>query len=355
MSKDIFRQLQQRLDSYSVGFPATKSGVEIEILKKLFSEDDAELFLALSPALEKPDAIAARLNLPADTLTEKLEDMASRGLLFRLKKNDELKYGATAFIHGIFEFQLPRIDQELVELTNRYLNEGLDQSMIKVRGTFLRTIPIAESIPAEHHVASFDDAAEILRRAGKIVVADCICRKSKELIGSSCGAPLEVCFLFGSMGQYYLDNKMGREVDVDEAIAIVASAQEAGLVTQPATSANPSGMCNCCGDCCGVLASIKRAPNPAELVYSNNFARVNAEECIECEECLTHCHMAAIEMSEDGPAYILENRCIGCGVCIPHCPAEAISLIAKPADKRRELPQNSVEQMMKMMEVRSQE
>ncbi len=353
MTADIYRQLQERLDTYAVGFPATESGVEIKILKKLFSEDDAELFLALSPSLESPADIAGRLNLRADILEEKLEDMASRGLLFRLRKNRQVRYGATAFIHGIFEFQLPRMDLELAELIEQYLNEGLDKSMIAVKGTFLRTIPVAASIPPEHRVASLDDAAEILKNAGKIVLADCICRKSREVAEKSCDAPLEVCFLFGSMGQYYLDNGMGREIDSVEAIAIVAKAQEAGLVTQPATSANPSGMCNCCGDCCGVLASIKRDPNPAELVYSNNFAAVEAESCTECEICLPSCHMEAIKMSEDGPAVILENRCIGCGVCITQCPDDAIKLKEKPEEKRRPLPQNSFEQMMKMLEVRN--
>ncbi len=353
MSTAIYRKMQERLDSYAVGFPATESGVELEILKKLFSEDEAGLFLALSPTLEKPEDVAARLDRPVEELAEKLEDMASRGLLFRLNKNGEKKYGATAFIHGIFEFQLERIDQELAKLVNRYLDEGLDQSMIGVKGTFLRTIPIAQSIPAEYHVASFDDAAEILRGAGKIVVANCICRKSKALVNNSCGAPLEVCFLFGSMGQFYLDNRMGREVSVDEAIKIVAKAQSAGLVTQPATSANPSGMCNCCGDCCGVLASVKRAENPGDLVYSNNFAQVDVIECVECGECVSACHMAAIELTDEGPAVILKHRCIGCGVCIPRCPSEAISLQLKPEAKRCVLPQNSFEQMMKMMEIRS--
>ena len=353
MTLDIYRQLQERLDTYAVGFPATESGVEIKILRKLFSEADAELFLALSPALESPKDIAGRLNLQAGELEEKLEDMASRGLLFRLRKNARVRYGATAFIHGIFEFQLPRMDLELAELIEQYLNEGLDKSMIKVKGTFLRTIPVAASIPPEYHVASLDDAAEILKNAGKIVLADCICRKTREVIGKSCDTPLEVCFLFGSMGQYYLDNGMGREIQFEEAVEVVAQAQEAGLVTQPATSANPTGMCNCCGDCCGVLASIKRDPNPAELVYSNNYAEVETENCTECEICLPSCHMEAIKMSEDGPAIVLENRCIGCGVCITQCPADAISLKEKPEEKRRPLPQNSFEQMMKMMEVRN--
>lgn len=352
MTDNIYRRLQEQLDGYSVGFPATKSGVEIEILKKLFSEEDAKIFLALSPALEKAEDIAARLDRPAGQLAEKLEDMASRGLLFRLKRNDQSKYGATAFVHGIFEFQVSRMDVELAKLIDRYFNEGLDKSLIGAGGTFLRTIPIAKSFPPEHHIASFDDAAEILKNAGKIVVADCICRKSKAMIGESCDAPLEVCFMFGSMGQYYLDNDMGREISVDEAITIVARAQEAGLVTQPATSANPNGMCNCCGDCCGVLASIKRDPCPADLVYSNNFAQVDTDQCARCGECLPSCHMEAILLSDEGPAYILEKRCIGCGVCVTRCPSEAISLKEKPADQRRELPKNSIEQMMRMLEVR---
>lgn len=352
MNENIYRRLQEKLDSYSVGFPATKSGVEIEILKKLFSEEDAGIFLSLSPTLEKPEDIAGRLGLPAGQLAEKLEEMALRGLIFRLKKNNETKYGATAFIHGIFEFQVMRMDSELAELIDRYFNEGLDQSLISAKGTFLRTIPIAKSIPPEHHIASLDDAAEILKNAGKIVLADCICRKSKEITRNSCGAPLEVCLLFGSMGQYYLDNSMGREISAEQAIAVVARAQEAGLVTQPATSANPSGMCNCCGDCCGVLASIKRDSSPADLVYSNNYAEVEAGSCIECGECLPACHMEAIQMPGEGPAMILEKRCIGCGVCITRCPSDAIRLKEKPAEKRRELPKNSLEQMMRMMEVR---
>ena len=36
----IYSNLRERLDTYSLGFPATKSGVEIDILKKIFSESD---------------------------------------------------------------------------------------------------------------------------------------------------------------------------------------------------------------------------------------------------------------------------------------------------------------------------
>ena len=43
MNQSTYRQLQERLDKYSVGFPATESGIEIAILKAMFSEADAEM------------------------------------------------------------------------------------------------------------------------------------------------------------------------------------------------------------------------------------------------------------------------------------------------------------------------
>ena len=73
---------------------------------------------------------------------------------------------------------------------------------------------------------------------------------------------LEVCFMFGPMGQYYIDNGIGREISLEEALEIQSKAQEAGLVTQPATAQNPFTMCNCCEDCCGVLTSISSHPRP---------------------------------------------------------------------------------------------
>jgi H+/Na+-translocating ferredoxin:NAD+ oxidoreductase subunit B len=38
MGAVIFRKLQKQLDQYSVGYPATESGIEIKILERLFTE-----------------------------------------------------------------------------------------------------------------------------------------------------------------------------------------------------------------------------------------------------------------------------------------------------------------------------
>jgi Pyruvate/2-oxoacid:ferredoxin oxidoreductase delta subunit len=352
MSEDIFRRLQQRLDLYSLGFPATESGIEITLLKKLFSQKDAEMFLNMSPRLEEPESVAQRLERPVEEVASQLEDMAKRGLLFRLRKDQSVKYGAIPFMHGLAEFQVKRFDRELRNLFDQYLDERFHQAVAGVDGLFIRTVPIEKSIVPEQHVAAFDDAVGILKKNDTIVVTECLCRKRKRISGEGCDKPVDNCFMFGSMARFYIENNMGRQVDFKEAVEILRKSQEAGLVTQPGTAQNPAGMCNCCGDCCVVLGSVKKFAKPAELVFSNYQAAINGEDCTGCEICLERCQMQAITMTEDGIAQIDLDRCIGCGLCVTTCPSEAIALISKPDNARRIPSATSSEQMMQIAKKR---
>jgi len=347
MAGKVFRELQRQLDKYSMGFPATETEVEIRILEKLFTEDDARMFLSMSPKLEPAAHVAARLERPVPEVEARLEDMAGRGLLFAHRKDEVTRYGAIPFVHGLFEFQVERLDRELADLVEQYFVDGFSKNMIDNADFFLRTVPVNEAIPVEHRVASYEDAVQILEGKDQIVVADCICRKQRTTVDRSCGKPLEVCFMFGSMGQYYLDHQMGRVVDFEEAKRILLTAQEAGLVTQPASAQNPAGMCNCCGDCCGVLRSINLHPRPAEIVFSNHFAVIDEDLCNACETCLDRCQMDALAL-DDLVMRVNLDRCIGCGLCVMSCPEEAIALHPKPEGQRRVPPRNSLEQMLGM-------
>ncbi|MDY6905648.1 MAG: 4Fe-4S binding protein [Thermodesulfobacteriota bacterium] len=352
MPEDIYRQVQKQLDTYSMGFPATTSGVEIKILKYLFSEADAEMFVNMTHNLETPATVAERIGQPEDTVAARLDDMAERGLLFRLKKGGASRYAAIPFVHGLFEFQVKNLDRGFSEMVQVYFDEAFDAAMQEGAEYFLRPIPVQRSIDVAHHVASYDDAVAILKSKPKIVVTDCICRKRTGVLEKGCGKQLEACFMFGSMGQYYLDRAMGREVSLDEAVAILETCREQGLVTQPATAQNPAGMCNCCGDCCGVLVALNKHPKPSEIVISSYYARVDADECTGCEACVDRCQMNAIHLDDDGVAGINLDRCIGCGLCVTTCPVEAIELAPKPDQERVEPPPTMMEQMVKMAQKR---
>lgn len=348
MTKDIYRRLQKRLDKYSMGFPATESGIEIKILKKMFNPEDAAMFLALTPMLETPEAVSQRLGEPEEKVAAHLADMTQRGLLFHLKKGDFVRYGAIPFVHGLYEFQVKRLDKDFAALVEKYFDSDFRHNMAQNAGGFLRTIPIQKSIPVPQNIAAYDDAVNLLKKQKLIVITDCICRKQQETVGKGCGKVMETCFMFGSMAQYYLDHDMGRQIDVEEGKRILLESNQAGLVTQPASTQNPTGMCNCCGDCCGVLKSLNLYPNPAELVLSNYYAVINEEECIGCETCIERCQMAAITLTGDETAVINADRCIGCGLCVTTCPSEAVELVMKPEEQLKVPPVSSAEQMMNL-------
>ncbi|MBW1903319.1 MAG: 4Fe-4S ferredoxin, partial [Deltaproteobacteria bacterium] len=45
---DIYELLRQAVDKLGLGFSATKTGVEIKLLKKIFTEEDAQMWIHLT-------------------------------------------------------------------------------------------------------------------------------------------------------------------------------------------------------------------------------------------------------------------------------------------------------------------
>jgi len=268
--------------------------------------------------------------------------MAKRGLLFRHTKENKKRYSVVPFVVGSYEFQLGRMDRELAELTNSYMEEAFLSGMGDNIPP-LRTIPVGKSVDIVHKVAAYEDAKSIVNGKDKIAVADCICRTQQHLLDKGCDKPMEVCLLFGSHADYYVENKMGRFITSEEACKILDQCEEAGLVNQPANMVNPGGMCNCCEDCCGVLRALNLTPNPGQMVHNRYWAVVDPDECTGCEICLDRCQMNAIEI--DDTAAIDTKRCIGCGLCVTTCPVEAIRLEEKPKELQVPPPASGQELM----------
>lgn len=348
MPSQVYYDLREQLDQYSVGFPSTQSGVEMKILEKLFSEEEAEMYLNLSMMLEAPDAVAKRLGREPKEVAALLERMADKGLIFRMKKTDSTKYGAVPFMVGTYEYQVKDMDREFAELFDQYFLEAFGKQGIGGLVPPMRTIPVNRSIDYSWPVAPYEDMKEIIRGKDKISVANCICRVQQGLLDKGCDKPVEVCFMFGSHADYYVDKGMGRYVTQEEALAIIEKCDEAGLVPQPFVAQEVGGFCNCCGDCCSILRSIKLYPKPAEKVLTNYYAVVDSEACTACETCVDRCQMEAIAVGADDVAEVDLDRCIGCGLCVTTCPTEALSLRAKPESERREPPAGGRDYIMQM-------
>ena len=77
MDDAVYRKLAKVLDTLPNGFPATDSGAEIKLLKKIFRPEQAELFCLLKLTFETVEQIAGRTGLSAEGLKDRLMDMAS--------------------------------------------------------------------------------------------------------------------------------------------------------------------------------------------------------------------------------------------------------------------------------------
>ena len=324
---EIYQTLAQHLDTLPGGFPATDSGVELRILKRLFSPREAEIAFGLSMTPEPAAAIAERLNTDESSMAQILESMSQKGLIFSMHKHDQDLYMAAQFVVGIWEYHVNDLDQELIKDFNEYMPHFMKNSWMKQKTKQLRVIPISKSISAEMSIMPYEEAEKIIQKQSKIVVAPCICRKEHNMIGKGCGKLLEACLIFGSGAYYYEKNGLGRPITKDQAFEILNKASEAGLVLQPGNSQKPANICLCCGCCCQILKNLKGMDQPAKAVCSNFYATVNPENCTACGICKDRCQMDAITVEDT--AQIDSQRCIGCGLCVVSCDFEAIRLMEK--------------------------
>jgi ferredoxin len=328
MSEDVYTRLREFLDNMPGGYPATDSGVEIRILKKLFTPEDAEFVLKLGPEPQEAAAVAKRLGMSGADAASTLEDLAKRGLIFRQREGGVVKYRAFQFIVGIYEFQLKSMDKEFAELMEEYF-PYLGMAFMPLQTKQLRVAPVDSAIDAAPTVATYNRIRDLVKEQKLIAMAPCICRKESSLLGKPCDRPRDLCFSFGDFARYILDNEMGRQVSTDKAMKLLDLAEESALVLSPSNSQELAFLCCCCGCCCGSLKRLKLLDNPADYMQTYYSAAIDPDACTACGTCVDRCQIDAIEEKGD-VMEVNPARCIGCGLCVSTCPAEAIKLNEKP-------------------------
>ncbi len=334
--KKDYKRLQKHLDKMPVGFPATRSGVELRILKSLFTPEQARIAACLTHRFEPAEAIcqrAAEKGLAgSEDCRAALDEMARKGGIFKKKVNGLWHYALVPFVIGMFEFQLNRLTRQLYEDTARYFREGFALSYLSTPRPQMRVIPVEQSIDETQHIATYDEIRKIIEDAGdRIGVAECICRKGKDLADDPCRATdrRELCFGFRDYFDTYHREGWLRKVDKAEALEILARSEAEGLVLQATNEQHPQAICACCGCCCGILGTLQNVPNRADFAAGNYRAQIDETACVGCGLCADRCHMDAI-LLRDKKAVVESKKCIGCGVCVPACNTGALTLMPKP-------------------------
>jgi electron transport complex protein RnfB len=351
MAVDVYEHLAEFLDGLPAGFPRTESGVEMRILRRLFTPEEAELATHLTLLPEQARVVARRAQMPVEEVARRLDEMEKKGLIYGSHREGKpTHYMATQVAVGFYEYQVNKLSPELVRDFEEYLPQWFNPQVWQ-KAPQMRTVPVGESIDPRLEVMPYEQAEAMVRAHTKFGVAPCICRQEQEVAGHPCSKPMDTCLSLGSAADFYIYHGWGRSINQDEALGLLKQAEEVGLVLQPGNAQDAAFICMCCGCCCGILRNLKRYPKPADIVSSPYHAALDADACDGCGICETRCQMEAIRL-DDGQARLDLDRCIGCGLCVTTCPSEALSLVRKPADQQHYVPKNIVETHLKLAQAR---
>jgi electron transport complex protein RnfB len=341
---NVYVNLQQHLDKQAVGFPATKSGVEIRILKELFNPEQAGLALQLN--YQPQSALDLYKNIKGsgvslDKVKGLLEGMASNGAIGIIERNGTEYYFTMPLLVGIVEWHGHKATPQFSANLGEYMSSGFAKAYASTKVSQMRTVPVEKSITVEHHVTNYDHIREIIKSSdGPITINRCMCREGAAKRGKPCHqtSRLDTCMGFGDWARYFIKNG-AKEITREEALEITRRNEADGLVLQPTNYKKIDFVCACCGCCCGILNIQKMLPKPAEIWAHNFYAAVETDKCTACGTCVEKCQVNAAKLDEqNGYSTINLDRCIGCGNCVAACPSGALKLVKK--EKEMVLPED---------------
>lgn len=220
---DIYDQLATFVGRLPAGYPKTESGVELKILRKLFTPEEAQLFMHLTIMNEVPRVIARRAKLPLEVVSKRLDEMEKKGLITGIHQPEKpTEYLANHFVIGFWEGQVNRLDRELVDYFEEYKDIFFDPEIWR-KAPQMRTIPIGESIPVQTEAMPYELAEKVVGNNTTFAVTNCICRQEQHLIGKGCDKPLETCMSFGWVAEGLIASGRSRQISRRNAGAAQAS------------------------------------------------------------------------------------------------------------------------------------
>ena len=331
---DVYEKLKARLEEMTVGFPSTESGAELRLLKQLFTEDEAETYLAMKEGYQVPSEVAKAMGEDEATVSARMLMMSKKGLIFRIrgKHGEPNKYRVLPWLIGIMDVQVDHQTRQYLKDAGDLVVNGLRKRGIITKLPMLRILPVNEKVVAENRILPLDDAISILKSKDRISVANCICRQTGILNGSTCSHPLETCLQCDTWADYFVGNGSARYISKEEAIDIITKNEKNGAVIEVMNSQGAEIMCSCCPCHCLIMMLLRVTTDPGRQFISNYYCKHDSALCANCGVCTKRCPVKARKMV-DGRMEFKPELCVGCGLCVSTCNAKANQLFRKEDDK----------------------
>jgi ferredoxin len=335
MDNDVFIKLTERLQ-------APNSKYLLRILEKTITTEEGELLLELPVPTSE---LAIKLHKSENDIKASIASLLKRGLLTGSPQGLKLPRNSIMLHHTCLstlrELSDPEVNKIWKEFYEAEFSKEASTFWIGSNGPRLRIIPTTKSLDAFAKASSgeilpFEDSRKIIQAAKIISVVDCACRRTM----MKCDHPLDVCLHFDARAEFDLSRPTGRKLSAQEAFAVLAYAEEKGLLPSVDNVTSPFGaICFCCTECCVVINSAIRYGTLSKQLAKSRFqAEIDETKCTGCQLCAKRCQFGAISM-ESIPgtkkkliARIDIEKCWGCGQCTLKCKPQAISLkLVRPA------------------------
>lgn len=328
MVEEVYEKLAQKLEGHPAGFPRTETGIELKLLEKIFTPDEAAMAVDLLPRPETIAQITERTGMDPTETGQMLGRMVGKGQIMTFPMGDEQAFIFIPFIVGIYFYQVGSVDEELARLFEEYHRQWAE-GVFNTGPTHHRVVAIERSIPVEFEVMPYERVNSILEGGRSFGLFPCMCKLQKTNLGEGCNHPVMSCLIFSPVEGAY-DNVPGiQSLTKDEALQTLRDFEEAGLVHATGNFQDGNNyICNCCTCSCTFLRALAEYGIEDSVAKSNFYAVVNDEACDGCEDCIDSCQFDAITV-DDGRTLIDVKRCTGCGLCVVKCPTEALNLARK--------------------------
>ena len=337
---DIYQKLAGHLAELSMGYPYSEA--LLDLLKGMFTTREAEIALAMRTDLlplqvEEISSIAAAAGIPEKEAAGILAGMAGKKAIFTAPSpSGRPGYALHQVGYGMPQSYLwsgPEGDTsaEMAKLLLKYFSVPVTRDVYGKSPTkAYKYTPVGVSIDvARQGVMPHEQIKTIVESADKIGLAHCPCRTTARVLGrTDCRHSLEVCFKYNEMADFVIDKGLARNISTDEALSIMKSCEEEGLVHMvDNVQGDVKHTCNCCGHYCWNVGIIARKKVPRDVLMAVYYLRkTELDECIGCGACAEICPVRAVAMDEDDRPVVDPDWCNGCGVCMVSCPADVITL-----------------------------
>lgn len=299
----------------------------VRLVSLIVSPTEAKCLLTMPG---QPLALSQKLGLSEDLTEEMIRVLFIKGLAFPSAKTDPPTWRMARDFVQFHDASIlwPQAPQAFLDLWQEIMEEEWPELAKKVSQImprpFTRVIPVGVAVPVSTQVLNYENVRDIIEKASILAVTKCTCR----LTAHKCDRPLEVCLQVNKAAEYSLARGTGREVSKEEALDLLRSSEEAGLIHVTINKHQVDHfICNCCPCCCQTMPILIK--EGTRVIDPSRFqAVVDQDLCTSCGACLERCYFGALHLDEKEQTMVEGDKCLGCGLCRIVCPVEAISMEA---------------------------